>query len=67
MVDGPLKKKWTRLQSAKTQRLPPLTVICLSENAHGARLHAGTWLQGDDVEPLSSRWQSLLLEYRDIG
>lgn len=31
--------------------------------AHGASLHAATWLQGDDVEPLSGRWQSLLMEY----
>jgi hypothetical protein len=31
--------------------------------AHGASLHAATWLQGDEVEPLSGRWQSLLIEY----
>jgi hypothetical protein len=31
--------------------------------AHGARLHAATWLQGDEVQPLSGRWQSLLVEY----
>jgi len=28
--------------------------------AHGASLHAATWVRGDDVEPLSGRWQSLL-------
>jgi hypothetical protein len=31
--------------------------------AHGASLHAAAWLQGDEVEPLSGRWQSLLVEY----
>jgi len=31
--------------------------------AHGASLRAATWLQGDEVEPLSGRWQSLLMEY----
>jgi hypothetical protein len=31
--------------------------------AHGASLHAATWLRGDEVEPLSGRWQSLLTEY----
>ncbi len=32
--------------------------------AHCANLHAATWLQGDEVEPLSGRWQSLLIGYR---
>jgi hypothetical protein len=27
---------------------------------HGASLHAATWLRGDEVEPLSGRWRSLL-------
>jgi len=31
--------------------------------AHGASLHAATWLRGEEVEPLSGRWQSLLAEY----
>jgi hypothetical protein len=31
--------------------------------AHGASLHAATWLQGDDLEPLTGRWQSLFAEY----
>ena len=31
--------------------------------AHGASLQAATWLRGDEVEPLSGRWQSLLIEY----
>jgi hypothetical protein len=31
--------------------------------AHGASLRAATWLQGDEVEPLSGRWQSLLVGY----
>jgi hypothetical protein len=31
--------------------------------AHGASLHAVAWLRGDEVEPLSGRWQSLLAEY----
>jgi len=31
--------------------------------AHGASLHAATWLRGDEVEPLSGRWRSLLVEY----
>jgi hypothetical protein len=25
--------------------------------AHGASLHAATWLQGEEVEPLSGRWR----------
>jgi hypothetical protein len=31
--------------------------------AHAESLHAATWLRGDEVEPLSGRWQSLLAEY----
>jgi hypothetical protein len=31
--------------------------------AHCSRLHAATWVQGDEVEHLSGRWQSLLTEY----
>jgi len=31
--------------------------------AHGASLHAATWLRGEEVEPLSGRWRSLLAEY----
>jgi len=31
--------------------------------AHGASLGAATWVQGDEVEPLSGRWQSLFAEY----
>jgi hypothetical protein len=31
--------------------------------AHGASLRSATWLRGEEVEPLSGRWQSLLAEY----
>jgi hypothetical protein len=31
--------------------------------AHGASLHAATWLRGEEVEPLSGRRHSLLAEY----
>jgi hypothetical protein len=31
--------------------------------AHGASLHAATWVRGDEVESLSGRWQSLVTEY----
>lgn len=31
--------------------------------AHGASLRAATWLRGEEVEPMSDRWQSLLVQY----
>jgi hypothetical protein len=31
--------------------------------AHCASLNAAAWLRGDEVEPLSGRWQSLLAEF----
>ena len=31
--------------------------------AHGASLRAATWLRGEELEPLSGRWESLLAEY----
>jgi HNH endonuclease len=31
--------------------------------AHGASLHAATWLRGEEVEPLSGRWQLLIAEH----
>jgi hypothetical protein len=31
--------------------------------AHGASLHAATWLRGEEVESLDGRWQSLLTAY----
>jgi len=32
--------------------------------AHGASLQAAAWLQGEEVAPLSGRWEALLAEYR---
>ena len=34
--------------------------------AHGANLHAAVWLRGEEVEPLSGRSQSLLVDYQSI-
>jgi hypothetical protein len=35
--------------------------------AHGASLHAATWLRGEEVESLGGRWQTLLAAYESAS
>jgi hypothetical protein len=42
--------------------LPGVVSVAAWAYAHGARLRTAVWVDGDTVEHLTDRWQTLLLE-----